>query len=173
MFIVTFYSFFTIPVHVCPISTPKSHFKTNTLFIVHVSLFALNIMSEALWIKHLKNLECRPNFTDCLFRTLTTYNVGSISTTLNQHWTNIRWMSRVCRVVLPTSWISLHGSWRMRDGHRLQVARAHLPCAGGELCTAQQKQNNCIPFIQCWTNVEDVGLTLYECYTKWFVFAGR
>ena len=28
-------------------------------------------------------------------------------------------------------------------------------------------------FVQCWTNVEDVGPTLYKCYTKClFVFAG-
>ena len=28
------------------------------------------------------------------------------------------------------------------------------------------KQNICITFIQCWTNVEDVGPTLYKCYTN-------
>ena len=33
-------------------------------------------------------------------------------------------------------------------------------------CTAQQAQNICIPFIQRWTNVEDVGTTLYKCYTN-------
>ena len=31
---------------------------------------------------------------------------------------------------------------------------------------SQQTQNICIPFIQCWTNVEDVGPTLYKCYTN-------
>ena len=25
-----------------------------------------------------------------------------------------------------------------------------------------QTQNICITFVQCWTNVEDVGLTLYK-----------
>ena len=30
----------------------------------------------------------------------------------------------------------------------------------------QQTQNICITFIQCWTNVEDVGPTLYKCYTN-------
>ena len=29
----------------------------------------------------------------------------------------------------------------------------------------QQTQNICITFIQCWTNVEDVGPTLHKCYT--------
>ena len=29
-----------------------------------------------------------------------------------------------------------------------------------------QKQNVCITFVQCWTNVEDVGPTLYKCYTN-------
>ena len=30
----------------------------------------------------------------------------------------------------------------------------------------QQAQNICIILVQCWTSVEDVGLTLYKCYTK-------
>ena len=32
---------------------------------------------------------------------------------------------------------------------------------------SQQTQTICITFIQCWTNVEDVGPTLYKCYTKY------
>ena len=32
--------------------------------------------------------------------------------------------------------------------------------------SAQQIQNIFITFIQCWTNVEDVGPTLYKCYTN-------
>ena len=31
--------------------------------------------------------------------------------------------------------------------------------------STQKTQNNCMIFIQCWTNVEDVGPTLYKCYT--------
>ena len=31
---------------------------------------------------------------------------------------------------------------------------------------SKQTQKNCITFIQCWTNVEDVGPTLYKCYTN-------
>ena len=34
-----------------------------------------------------------------------------------------------------------------------------------EDATTQQTQNICITFIQCWTNDEDVGPTLYKCYT--------
>ena len=30
----------------------------------------------------------------------------------------------------------------------------------------QQAQNICITFIQCWTNVEDVGPMLHKCYTN-------
>ena len=30
----------------------------------------------------------------------------------------------------------------------------------------QQTQNICITCIQCWTNVEDAGPTLYKCYTN-------
>ena len=30
----------------------------------------------------------------------------------------------------------------------------------------QQTQNICIAFVQCWTDVNDVGPTLYECYTN-------
>ena len=35
----------------------------------------------------------------------------------------------------------------------------------------QQTQNMCITFVQCRTNVEDVGPTLYKCYTH--VFEGQ
>ena len=31
---------------------------------------------------------------------------------------------------------------------------------------SQQTQNICITFVQCWTNVENVGPTLYKCYTN-------
>ena len=31
---------------------------------------------------------------------------------------------------------------------------------------SQQTQNICIMFVQCWTNVEDAGPTLYKCYTN-------
>ena len=33
-------------------------------------------------------------------------------------------------------------------------------------------KNFCITFVQCWSNVEDVGPTLYKCYTKVLCFLG-
>ena len=30
----------------------------------------------------------------------------------------------------------------------------------------QQTQNICVTFIQCWYNVEEIGSTLYKCYTN-------
>ena len=31
-------------------------------------------------------------------------------------------------------------------------------------CVYHSKQKNSITFVQCWTNVEDVGPALYKCY---------
>ena len=33
-------------------------------------------------------------------------------------------------------------------------------------CDTQQTENICITFIQCRTNVEDVGKALYKCYAN-------
>ena len=30
----------------------------------------------------------------------------------------------------------------------------------------EQTHNICITFVQCWTNVKDVGPRLYKCYTN-------
>ena len=35
-----------------------------------------------------------------------------------------------------------------------------------QTCSTQQTQNICIKFIQCRSNVEDVGPTLYKCYAN-------
>ena len=37
----------------------------------------------------------------------------------------------------------------------------------------QQTQDICVTFVQCWTNVEDVGPTLYKCYTNVLCLLGR
>ena len=37
----------------------------------------------------------------------------------------------------------------------------------------EQTQNICIIFIQCWTNAEDVGPSLYKCYTNILCLLGR
>ena len=34
------------------------------------------------------------------------------------------------------------------------------------LMASQSTQNICITFVQCWTNVEDVGPTLYKWYAN-------
>ena len=41
-----------------------------------------------------------------------------------------------------------------------------------ELRSAQLTQNICITFVQCWSNVEDVGPTLYKCYTIFLCLLG-
>ena len=41
------------------------------------------------------------------------------------------------------------------------------------LSAAQQPPIICIAFIQCWTNGEDVGPTLYKCYTNVLCFLGE
>ena len=41
------------------------------------------------------------------------------------------------------------------------------------ILSTQLTQNICITFIQCWTNVEDVGPTLYKCYTNVLCLLGR
>ena len=33
---------------------------------------------------------------------------------------------------------------------------------------SHQTRNICITFVQCWSNVEDVGPTFYKCYTNVF-----
>ena len=37
----------------------------------------------------------------------------------------------------------------------------------------QQTQNICITLVQCWTSVEDVGPTLYKCYTNVLCLLGN
>ena len=34
------------------------------------------------------------------------------------------------------------------------------------LCPSPVSTNICITFVQCWSNVEDVGPALYKCYTN-------
>ena len=38
--------------------------------------------------------------------------------------------------------------------------------------STQQTQNICMTFEQCWTSVEDVGPTLYKCYTNGLCLLG-
>ena len=48
----------------------------------------------------------------------------------------------------------------------------YKPCRLGQ-SDPSKTQNICITFIQCWTNVEDVGPTLYKCYTNVLCLLGR
>ena len=48
--------------------------------------------------------------------------------------------------------------------HILDVMQC-MPDTAASL-TSQQTQNIGITFMQCWNNVEDVGPTLYTCYTN-------
>ena len=43
----------------------------------------------------------------------------------------------------------------------------------GEDDYSPQTQDICITFVQCWTNVEDVGPTLYKCYTNVLYLRGN
>ena len=67
------------------------------------------------------------------------FNIGPSFLMLNQHWINIGSTSRVC--------------WNLFCSTKIQWL------------LTQQTQNICTTFVQCWTNVEDVGPTLYKCYT--------
>ena len=55
---------------------------------------------------------------------------------------------------------------------RAKQAHGNLVYGEEEVSTAQQTQNICITFIQRRPNGEDVGPTLYKCYTECFVFVG-
>ena len=65
--------------------------------------------------------------------------------------------------------------WGLLPGHRhsavswssdLERVPTPSPRPARSPVYTQQTQNICITFIQCWTNVEDVGPTLYKCYTN-------
>ena len=50
------------------------------------------------------------------------------------------------------------------ESHKCVASNDHYPV---------KTKNICITFIQCWTNVEDVGPTLYKCYTNVPCLLGR
>ena len=64
--------------------------------------------------------------------------------------------------------------WRRRSTVTLHQTRCISHSNGQSIIRrrAQQTQNICITFIQCWSNVEDVGPTLYKCYTNVFCLLG-
>ena len=52
-------------------------------------------------------------------------------------------------------------------------SKANLSCYLVHIATTQQTQNICITFVQCWTNVKDVGPTLYKSYTNVLCLLGK
>ena len=105
-----------------------------------------------------------------------------------------------CHRYIDVSWYSLYpwnnAHWRnagqMLDMSRrptclaITSAHSHHEMTAVIIVTgalSQQTCSLCITFIQCWTNVEDVGPTLYKCYTNvlcllgcfwiacWYVFS--
>ena len=58
----------------------------------------------------------------------------------------------------PRHWSHIHPTYPRSRRHFVRT----MPDS------SQQTQNICVTFIQCWTNVEDVGSTLYKCYTNVF-----
>ena len=57
----------------------------------------------------------------------------------------------------------------------LTMMKRKEPGSCGKLSVmgTQQTRNICITFVQCWTNVEDVGPALYTCYTNVLCLLGN
>ena len=62
-----------------------------------------------------------------------------------------------------------HCPWANQTGNHSKQNNIEFPAIPGRTKThlaSQLALNICITFVQCWTNVEDVGPTLYKCYTN-------
>ena len=120
--------------------------------------------------------------------------------TSHQNVNEVQIIVRSCQHFLRLSSDECPGSYDKRHGVNLSLAewRAGIVdvgpvlailcappvftgCASGssppspsiyDIVYTQWTQNICITFIQCWTNVEDVGPTLYKCYTNVFCSLG-
>ena len=106
-------------------------------------------------------------------------NVGQLSVMLTKHYTNIRvngWCLHLTRLWSITSRDSMGIIIVITHWTRDVYLTPHISVPAGNYdrwITTQQTQNICITLVQCWTNVEDVGPTLYKCYTNIFGFAGK
>ena len=60
-----------------------------------------------------------------------------------------------------------------RDFCRVRIVRIRRHVNLVLFFSTPSKQTICITFIQCWTNVFDVGPTLYKCYTNVLCLLGR
>ena len=82
-------------------------------------------------------------------------------------------MSRRCVLWIPLLSYKWHRVWVSR--YTFYPANLN-PTASRATCETlvwlwtifQQTQSISITFVQCWTNVEDVGPTLYRCY-RWYI----
>ena len=55
----------------------------------------------------------------------------------------------------------------LKEEHEGDEAVTDIPTSSGKSdILIQQAQNICITFVQCWTNVEDIGPMLYKCYAN-------
>ena len=74
-------------------------------------------------------------------------------------------LSLICRGLLARAsrcWLAVWITEESRCGlMTLSSESESIP-----IITTQWTPNICITFVQCWTNVADVGLTLYKCYTN-------
>ena len=88
----------------------------------------------------------------------------------------VKWWKQICRVLLQSHWILLFscGNWifvfLFQNKYSNNLCRSQRKWIFSRLvfliCVTQQTQNICMTFVQCWTSVEDVGPTLYKCYTN-------
>ena len=114
-----------------------------------------------------RTFTCQPTMNTTCWRQCR-LNTGPMVATLSQHWSS--YPQRLL-AVRPSLWDYVTRCI-VRQFHvsKLCLLRA-LNLSGFSALNAPQ-QNICMTFVQCWTNVEDVGPTLYKCYTNVFLFAG-
>ena len=67
------------------------------------------------------------------------------------------WSSQERSIRIERPWSSQERSIRIESPWSSQVCVTR---------PSQQTQNICITYVRCWTNGEDVGPTLYKCYTN-------
>ena len=72
---------------------------------------------------------------------------------------------------IPSLFTSLLDFLGQRSASRLSIQHnasvwSDLQKIPPSMMTIIPSKHICIAFIQCWTNVEDIGPTLYKCYTN-------
>ena len=105
-----------------------------------------------------------------------THVLWPIGSTSSRHWDTFGrvgsrrgWGSHTCRLFedWPRGLERPPRLLHTREWEGIQIrSRTDYVHLQNHVYPIQQTQNICITFVQCWTNVEDVGLTLYKCYTN-------